>query len=149
MTSANATAVSDLQNGLTLNGSLHPEMFPPSPASNQKMVGLSQIRSIQKARRMREQIFGRDLFADPAWDILLEGFACHLEQRRLSIGRLSTAAAVPATTALRWIVNLEKNGWLAREDDPYDGRRSWVRLSEKALAAMRDYAAYIAPVHVV
>jgi hypothetical protein len=44
---------------------------------------------------MREQFFGPDLFADPAWDILLDLYAARLEQQRVAVSSLCIAAAVP------------------------------------------------------
>ena len=49
------------------------------PSLPPKKLSASWIRGIQSARRRREKVFGEDLFADSAWDILLELFAVHLE----------------------------------------------------------------------
>lgn len=101
------------------------------------------IKQIIRARRLRDEIFGAELFADPAWDILLDAFLAHLEQRRVSVSHLCDAASVPATTALRWLSTLEQQGYLTREPDRYDGRRTWIRLSEKGIEALENYAAHL------
>lgn len=95
-----------------------------------------RVRSILKARRMRDQFFERELFADPAWDILLELYLADLMQYRMSIGSLCIGAAVPATTALRWIKLLERKGVIMRNADPGDGRRVFVSLSDRSHASM-------------
>ena len=92
-----------------------------------------------KARRVRQDFFGEDLFADPAWDILLEAYASQLLQQRTSVTALCNAAAVPATTALHWVKKLEEEGLLDRRQDPLDARRWWVELSSGANAKMRRY----------
>lgn len=97
------------------------------------------IRAVLKSRRNRERHFPADLFADPAWDMLLELYAAALGQRRMSVSSLCSGGAVPPTTALRWIGALEKHGLLRRSKDPFDGRRVFVALSEDALRAMRSY----------
>jgi DNA-binding MarR family transcriptional regulator len=97
------------------------------------------VRALLKLRRQRDRFFGSDLFADPAWDILLELYASELGQFRVSISHLCIAAAVPTTTALRWIGLLENEGLVGRRRDPTDGRRQFIMLSEKALAAMNSY----------
>ena len=51
------------------------------------------------------------------------------------------AAAVPATTALRWIKSMTDAGLFVRRADPHDGRRVFVELSPGASAAMRGYFA--------
>jgi DNA-binding MarR family transcriptional regulator len=98
-----------------------------------------EIRQLLKARRARAAFFGADLFADPAWDILLFTYAARLEQQRVSIGAVCESAAVPSTTALRWINKLEQDGWVSRSDDPLDGRRAWIELSADGLERMERY----------
>lgn len=97
------------------------------------------VRKVLRARRRRYQFFSEELFADPAWDILLELYAAQLAQRRISVGAVCVGAAVPGTTALRWISALEKRGLVARHDDPYDGRRVYLRLTATGLCSMDGY----------
>ena len=96
-------------------------------------------RATIRARRMRDQFFEAGLFADPAWDMLLDLFAAHLEHARVSVSSLCIAAAVPPTTALRWITTMREAGLLDRHDDPFDRRRAYVGLTDAALSAMRRY----------
>jgi len=98
-----------------------------------------QIKSLLKARRARDQFFDKQLFADPAWDILLDAYATKLQQKRMSVSDLCHAAAVPAATALRWIAALERKGWLQRRDDPLDRRRAWIELTPHGIEAMDGY----------
>ena len=80
-----------------------------------------------------------DLFADPARDILLDLFVAGEEGSRISISSCCIAAAVPPTTALRWIKMLKKRGLVDEAIDPADGRRKWLSLSPGAHKAVRDY----------
>lgn len=102
------------------------------------------VRRVIDARAARRRFFDSDLFADPAWDILLELYALRCEQRRTSVSKLCIAAAVPSTTALRWIDKLQSDDLVEREADPFDARRVWVALSEKGLEAMRSYLQQLA-----
>jgi DNA-binding MarR family transcriptional regulator len=111
---------------------------PVTPVSNQP-VNERYIRNMLKLRRHRDRFFANDLFADPAWDILLELYAAALGQYRVSVANLCVAAAVPATTALRWIRQLEDEGLIERRADPTDGRRHFLMLSQKALGTMAAY----------
>lgn len=104
------------------------------------------IRKVLRARQRRIELLAPDLFADPAWDMLLEAFACELEQRRVSVSALCAIAGVPYTTALRWMKKLEDDGWLRREKDPFDGRRIWVELTVKAEEKLQDYFDRVGPV---
>lgn len=98
-----------------------------------------KIRAVLNMRRRREQELATDLFADPAWDILLEAFAASLGQRRISVSDLCNASPVPMTTALRWIQKLENDGWVLRQPDFLDGRRHWIELTERASTKLRSF----------
>src|SRR5690606_31571439 len=100
----------------------------------------TQIRAIIRARRLRDQFFRSDLFADPAWDMLLDLMAARIEKSRVAVSSLCIAAAVPATTALRWIKLLTDRGLFLRSADPQDGRRVYIELSDEAA---RGVAAYL------
>ncbi|MDR7058544.1 MarR family transcriptional regulator [Sphingopyxis sp. BE235] len=97
------------------------------------------VRRMLRQRRMREQYFPADLFADPAWDMLLDLYAAWLERQPVSVSSLCIAAAVPATTALRWIKTMTDAGLFLREDDPHDGRRIFIALAEGASDALGRY----------
>jgi hypothetical protein len=102
-------------------------------------IDAAKIRSIIRARRLRDQFFPPDLFADPAWDMLLDLMAARLDAQHVAVSSLCIAAAVPATTALRWIKSLTEQGLFVRTSDPTDGRRVYIELSDGAAAALLDY----------
>ena len=111
----------------------------PAPWATDQQISERDVRALQRMRRNRDQFFNPDLFADPAWDIFLELYAAALGQQRTSVTKLCEAAAVPATTALRWIRLLEEQGLLTRSSDPMDARRSFMQLSARALKGMDAY----------
>lgn len=100
----------------------------------------AEIRAIIRARRMRDQYLPADLFADPAWDMMLDLLAAQLAGQRVSVSSLCIAAAVPPTTALRWIRQLTDRAVFARIDDPVDGRRVFIELTEAATQAVLSWA---------
>ena len=97
------------------------------------------VHRIIRQRRLRDRYFETELFADPAWDILLDLTAARAEHRRVSVTSLCIAAAVPATTALRWIAQMTEMGILVREQDEEDKRRAFIALSDTAADAMARY----------
>jgi len=112
----------------------------PAPLSEQAIVvDAALIRAMIRARRLRDQFFAPDLFADPAWDILLDLFAAKLEGQRVAVSSLCIAAAVPPTTALRWIKTLTDMGLLLRAADPQDGRRVYIELSDATASGLEAY----------
>lgn len=135
-----------------LSGSERGEQLRAPPRSFRPMAkGLSgdeqssdrekakRARRLIRQRRMREQFFPADLFADPAWDMLLDLYAARLERQAVSVSSLCIAAAVPATTALRWIKTLTDSGMFVREADALDGRRIFIAMSDKAFSAVERY----------
>ncbi|QIG81596.1 MarR family winged helix-turn-helix transcriptional regulator [Stakelama tenebrarum] len=104
-------------------------------------VSADEVRAVIRARRLRAQFFAEDLFADPAWDMLLDLFAAKQERRRVSVSSLCIAAAVPPTTALRWIGGMHEAGLFERHADPDDRRRAYIALSRQADEKMRGYFA--------
>lgn len=97
-------------------------------------------RATYQARRLRSQFFaGPDLFGEPAWDILLDLFINASEGKPVPVTSACIGAAVPTTTALRWLSILETRGLVEREADGSDARRVFVRLTPKARASMTAY----------
>jgi len=117
--------------------------FPTAGSMRSDATDAQTLREIIKLRRMRERFFPADLFADPAWDILLDLKAARQEGQQVSISSLCIAAAVPPTTALRWITAMTENGMLVRRQDPADARRVFVALSDETSAKLDDYLAAI------
>jgi hypothetical protein len=114
-----------------------PETGPPVE------IAAAEIRAVIRARRMRAQFFADELFADPAWDMLLDLFAAQLERRQVSVSSLCIAAAVPPTTALRWIGTLHDAGLFERQADPTDRRRAYIGLSPRGIEGMRSYTSAV------
>jgi len=97
------------------------------------------VREIIRQRQLRTRFFDPELFADPAWDILLDLTAARAEGKQVSVSSLCIAAAVPPTTALRWISQMTETGLLDRVRDPADRRRAFIELSDSAAGAMAAY----------
>lgn len=62
----------------------------------------------------------------------------------MCVGTACLAADVAQTTGLRWLAKLEKIGLVVRQDDPTDGRRGLVMLTQRGRAEMDRYLARIA-----
>lgn len=99
------------------------------------------VRQIIRQRQMRARFFEGDLFADPAWDMLLDLTAARAEHERVSVTSLCIASGVPPTTALRWISQMTEMGIFERVEDEQDRRRAFIALSDRAAEAMARYFA--------
>ena len=99
------------------------------------------VRRIIRQRQLRRNFFEPDLFADPAWDILLYLTVARAEHTRVSVTSLCIASGVPPTTALRWISQMTEAGLLERVEDETDRRRAFIALTDKAAEAIARYFA--------
>lgn len=103
------------------------------------------VRRIVRDRQRRAKFFEGDLFADPAWDMLLDLTAARAEHARVSVTSLCIASGVPPTTALRWIGHMTEVGLLQRLEDETDRRRAFIALTDKASDAMARFFAELSP----
>lgn len=111
----------------------------PVPSGDAPPVSAETVRAVIRARRMRSRYFSAELFADPAWDMLLDLLQAEIAHLRVPVSSLCIAAAVPATTALRWLKTMVSEGIFVRRADPHDGRRVFVELAPEASEALRRY----------
>ncbi|APR53126.1 MarR family transcriptional regulator [Sphingomonas koreensis] len=117
-----------------------PVLVPLGQRNPQRASDLAQrVHAYLVARRARVTVLKGDWFADPAWDLLLDLFAARHLGRRVSISSACIAANVPPTTALRWIDKLVEDGVLLRENDPLDGRRSYLGLAPEVAARLEQW----------
>ena len=110
-----------------------------APSADKPNVSAELVRQVIRARRVRARFFDELLFADPAWDMLLDLLQAEIAQHRVPVSSLCIAAAVPPTTALRWIKTMTDAGLFQRRSDPHDGRRVFVELSSGASESIRRY----------
>ena len=118
--------------GLPRERPMHP--VDGDEMSIETMLALA-VATIQR-RTFRDAQFRSALFADPAWDMLLDLFAARLKGKRICVSSLCIAARVPPTTALRWIRNMAEHGEIIRRPDPADRRRVYVAISDDAFDAV-------------
>jgi len=99
------------------------------------------LRAIIGARGLRGRYFPSQIFADPAWDILLDLARAKLEGQQVSVSSVCIAASVPMSTALRWVKQMTDANLLRRWTDPKDRRRDLIALTEPTADRMREYLA--------
>ena len=87
-------------------------------------------------RRARDEVIGKNLFSDPAYDILLELYAAKLGGRVVSLQDIARAIETPASTTGRWVAALEHRGLLNSVVDPSDATRVQVSLTPDGAARM-------------
>lgn len=105
----------------------------------------AHLKELLKARRARANFFGAHLSVDPAWDILLVAYVALLDQEDLPVSTLLRTSLVPATTTLRWVKTLNRDGLLECTDDQLEDPRSLVKLSAAGKIGMERYLAAVWP----
>lgn len=85
-----------------------------------------------------------DIFGEPGWDLLLDLYIASHDRKTVSVTSACVAAAVPVTTALRWLGHLEAKGLVLRAPDASDRRRMLVSLTPRGIELMETCLAQIA-----
>lgn len=107
-----------------------------SPGAEITATGLRDLEI--KLRRLRNKQFPGGYFSDFAWDILLDLDKAAREGRRFAVSDAGADAGVPLTTAVRYIAKLERDGYIERETDPNDRRRTFVSLTDQGTRALNE-----------
>jgi CheY-like chemotaxis protein len=103
----------------------------------------STLSTMIACRSLRARHLPGELFADPAWDILLDLMRAELAGEHVSVSSVCIAASVPMSTALRWVKQMTDAGLLKRWTDPRDRRRDLICLSDSASTSMKRYLATV------
>lgn len=98
-------------------------------------------RQLHRERRIRDAVFPAELFGEAVWDILLDLFASEAEDRKVRVSSACIAACVPASTALRYLSEMERRGLIVRSPSPDDKRGQYIALSDACQAEMRELLA--------
>jgi len=95
-------------------------------------------RALLADRQKRALIFGKAMFGEPPWELLLTLFAS-AESEGISVNALAERSGVPATSAKRWLDYLEQQGLIGRNDHSSDTRKTMVALTSKGIERMQTY----------
>lgn len=113
-----------------------------APPADEETALLDAARQLYESRRARDRVFGTTLFADPAWDILLDLFIAKREGRKVTISSACAAASAPTSTAARHIAHLVQKRLVVRISREEDARSSYLELSaagdRKLIQLFRD-----------
>jgi DNA-binding MarR family transcriptional regulator len=106
---------------------------------NEPEVPLERVSWLIRTRRSRARYLPLELFAEPAWDILLDLLRAELGHERMSVSSLCIAVDISPNSGLRWLEALEEKGMVLRQRDARDTRRIFVVLSPSTSNALRRY----------
>lgn len=95
-----------------------------------RQQALANAKRALRRRLLRQQLLGSpEIFAEPAWDMLIELFIHECGDRPISTGSLCGTVERPLTSAMRVLQKLCDAELVFRTGDPDDGRRQYVHLA--------------------
>ena len=99
---------------------------------------LATAQKLSEARAARNGCFPAGMFADPAWDLLVEAFLADAADAPFTIRELTERAGIPQSTGHVRVAKLEEMGLLASSPSPERKNARRVRLTKRGSKAMRD-----------
>lgn len=90
-------------------------------------------------RRRRDSLIGHDLFAEPAWDMLLDLYIQHHRGQPVTVDRLCMSAGAASTTVLRWLGLLVERELVIRSSSAEKDGVIRVTLSARGIEEMERY----------
>ncbi len=113
----------------------------PSPPATTKALNAIAVKKaadlIEIAKRRSRYMSAANLFADPAWFIMLDLFVRQHSGLQTTVSSACHASFSPVTTALRYLAILTERNMIEREYDPVDQRRVFVKLTQEASAQIQ------------
>lgn len=119
-----------------------PSSAPPSPEqqteANEPPEALRErAEAFLRARRAHEQLLGRAVVGEPAFDLLLRLYVSP-GQKETSLTCLAKPAGIPYSSAMRWIRYLADKGLVERTESISDRRVICVQLTRFGRAVMDE-----------
>ena len=95
--------------------------------------------------RSRSKILPRELFAEPAWDLLLELFVADAQGRRLTARQVCSRASIPPSVMSHWLKHLSQSGFVV--GDGKGDLDDLLTLSAGMMAKMEDMMDHARQLH--
>ena len=113
---------------------------PSPPATTNALIAIAVKKAadlIEIAKRRSRYMSAANLFADPAWFIMLDLFVRQHSGLQTTVSSACHASFSPVTTALRYLAMLTERNMIERAYDPVDKRRVFVKLTQEASAQIQ------------
>ncbi|WCT72541.1 hypothetical protein PQ455_12955 [Sphingomonas naphthae] len=100
---------------------------------------VAAARKLVRFAAARAEALDGDLFANPAWAIMLDLFIAGELNRRATVEHVGKAAHLSEASAARWFTVLSKRGMVELYQSPDGDGRRLIRLTERSRGKLRDF----------
>ena len=97
---------------------------------------LAVAHVIIRDRGARSSFFPEVKFGEASWDMMLTLYIAYHTDQQIDVSGLCAASNAPTTTALRHIERLVRAGYVRREPDAEDGRRTFLIAGRRLCQAV-------------
>lgn len=120
--------------------SLRAERRVEDRRSRQPLAAMEEIALLKIAINAanNRHVVAKDM-AEGAWLILIEAAVYHMQEQPLFVTSACIASGAPISSAVRYVNDLEENGYIRRMPDPDDGRRTHIVITERGLVLVEAY----------
>ena len=100
---------------------------------------LAIARIILETRSRRRAVFPGVRFGEASWDMILDLYIADQTGQQVDVSGLCIASNAPTTTALRHIETLVDRGYVIRQGDQNDGRRTFLLAADRLRVAVERW----------
>jgi DNA-binding MarR family transcriptional regulator len=116
-----------------------PTLEQPADAMSPQAL-VERAQAILRVRQSRDRLLGRAMIGEPAYDLLLALYLTP-DTEVTSLASLAKSAAVPYSSAGRWIAYLVDKGFVSRRQSSSDRRVTSVHLTRAGRAVLDEFLA--------
>lgn len=92
------------------------------------------VKRLLTIRTGRRRFLPPSYFDGPALTILMDLYVSDREQRQVAVSDAVAVSGAPTSTALRCIATMENDGYVSKQPDPTDKRRTLLHATPRAIA---------------
>jgi len=128
--------VSEVENAMRRLWEVCASVRQPRPILEVRGGTIETLQMMRSIRSIRDRV--SDL-SDSGWRIIIDLALAARENRRVQFSSACAASGLPPTTGQRLLTYMVERGLVIRSNDPRDGRRIFVELSDEAEAMLEKF----------
>lgn len=111
--------------------------------TQERTVGdtVDYVKRLLTIRTGRRHFLPPSYFDGPALTILLDLYVSDREKRQVAVSDAVAVSGAPTSTALRCIATMENDGYVSKQPDPSDKRRTLLQATPRAITDIEKLTA--------